>query len=857
MSEDSKELLTVINFSERVPLEQKLSNGKLWAKKRIEAADIQYPDCDQDYKNRVEDNYRLISGLPMIHYAKDAYWNSQMDMQSLISEGIDMPDTKMEHFDWVSAPLDILWGDRKKQRFRYTITDSSKATQNYIKQYKRDALTTHFETKLIAPIKQFALLQWMAKYGVKDLMALNDEERKQMESDVNASANSLIPKDIAYYIKSNNMGQIEKQLKSIADALVATLDFKYRVDEAYLHAYANDGIILKTDVRNNRPYFGWVDLTGFNTGGGKDIFVNNNPWFKEVEQMHPSKIWDLYSSDFNKEDRRLFDAMVKAAGGGSSVDSSKDEQVAMRIDFQGRELLQSIDMKTKEGQAKNLAFEHVYRSMDAKSFNMIRVADVTWASLAEFSEVTRVNDGILSTHYYTGDYEMDRSRGDLEVEKIWAKQYWGGVKIGQGEGCVYANVGPKPFQYRNIADPRDCRSPYVGGYFNDLSGKGYRRTPLDRAKPLIHAANRQMKTIQEREATDIGKVVLMTVAAKPRGWTWGKLLSVVRATKMLPINTQQSGLTAADVQFFRSVDMTSMYDILPRIEYLRHLGRGIGDILAVNNARSGSQAASTSVGNNASNLDRSFSQTHPRAAWADKISEMTLENLIYLGKMCVKSGNIFLRYALDDLSIANIDIDVDELDEALLGIKVSTDPIDLAQLDIPKNVLVPYIQKNDLGFGLIMETVVATTRGELIEISTKAEIEAAIKQAQAMDFAKMSQQEQAQMALQTEKDLLELKSALKRVEDELNNTAKKEMAAIQSMTIAHGNDIDGNNENDYLQSAEQDRQQKREEVLIKDALERDKLALQDRWNSQELTILAKKVEALGKKPPAKPKKKGK
>lgn len=46
---------------------------------------------------------------------------------------------------------------------------------------------------------------------------------------------------------------------------------------------------------------------------------------------------------------------------------------------------------------------------------------------------------------------------------------------------------------------------------------------------------------------------------------------------------------------------------------------------------------------------------------------------------------------------------------------------------------------------------------------------------------------------------------MKKVEDALNNEAKKEMAALQSMTIAHGNDVNDNKVNDYSETADKNR----------------------------------------------------
>ncbi len=853
-SQYSEDLMKIITFSERVPMASKLANNRRWFKLRTDAVDIQYPSHDQEYIERVEDNYRLMDGLPMLNYTKGAYRASKADLMALQSEGIDIPNTEIEHFDFVSPYLDGLWGDQKRRKLKFTVSDSSKFTQNYIKEHGSQQLKAHFETKLINPAKKFAALQWQINNGVEDIFALSPEERQQMQSDINKSMESLIPKDIANFMTHGAMGNIEKQGQAIAEALVAHLDLKYELDEAYRHSFATDGIVFHSGVRRNKVFTEWVDLTQFNTGGSTNTFIDKNPWFKWWTMRHPKDIWTRYSEDWNREDIKRFESMISVRAHGS--ETAKDEKFVTAIDFQGQELMSKTNMLTQEGQRQWGAILDKYRGADVKNYEDVRDVLCVWSSLCKMKEITRgYNDGSIRVEYFNEDYVFNPQHGDLKEKVIWVPQYCQGRKIGEGDEPIFTELKPVPYQKRDISDPYECSSPFTGGYLHDRNGKGYRRSPLDKVKPLIHAVNFQMKTIRDREATDIGKVVLMTVAAKPKGWSWGKLIEVVRATKMLPINTQASGLTAADVQFFREIDLSNMYDILPRINYLMFLIQRIGEGLSSNAARQGAQAASTSVSNNMSNLNRSFSQTHGRASWIDKIAEHLIENLIYYGKMSIKSGNIFMRYALDDLSIANIDIDVDELDEAYFGVRVTTDEVDMEKLDVSRNLLLPFIQNKGLSFQLAIETLYATSKGEFLNIATKAELEAQMQQAQAMDFQRMSAEEAAKKQFETEKALLELKSNLKLVEDAQNNDAKKEMAALQSMTIANGNDINDDNENDFVASAKEEREFKREELLVKDTLERDKLALEDKWSAEEIKVLREKVKVMGEKAKAPPKKK--
>lgn len=839
----SNDFLKVITFSEKLDYASKKAHNFKWAKLRADALDVLHPDApDPEYLDRVLDNYRLMNGMSMINFTKNARKEAAINMQDLVSEGIDMPDLELEHFDILSPMIEGHIGDQQRRKFRFVVTDNSMYTRNYLKDQRNTLYTNHFQEELIIPMRQKALISYQLEHGIKDIFSLSDEERKQMESDIASRVDTLIPKDIMLFMKYGSAGKLEKQGQAIAEALAHQMQLKYLGDLAYADSYATDGIVFHMGIRREKPVIDLVDLTKFNTGGSPSAFVNNNAWFKWVEGIHPSDVWNNYSEDWTREDIRRFNEMVSMGGRSRGVDEQKDAKFVANITFDGQVRLGQTDLKTKQGQVEYSKLLHEFQGSDYKGMEDIRVAHLVWSSLRKMRCITRgYNDGTIRYEWFDEAYEFNPNNGDLKEEVRWVREYWETDKIGQGADPIFCNMRPVQCQFRDITDPYQSRSPFVGGYLHDMLGKGYRRSEIDRVKPFIHEINFQMKTIREREATDIGKVVLMTVAAKPQGWSWGKLISVVRATKLLPIRTGQQGLTALDVNFFKEIDLSNLYDILPRINYLQWMISKVAEGIGNNAARQGNPAASTSVSNNMTNLNRSFSQTHNRSQWFDKIMEMAVENLIYLGQETVREGgNIFLRNALDDFSIETIDIDFEAIDQAYFGVKVISDESELEKLDIGKNFLVPFLQKNNLAYRFAAQTLNAATQGELLEIANEAELEAEINQAKAVDFQKMQAAEQAQY----EKDILVLKSELKKVEDALNNEAKKEMAALQSMTIAHGNDVNDNKVNDYSETADKNRVADLQKALITDSLEREKLALKDKWTTEQLSILNKEVDKM-------------
>lgn len=848
----SDRLKTVVSYSERLPIEQKLSKNKAWAKRRINAIDLSLSDTPgEEYVNGVEDSYRLMCGLPMKNYTATAKASAQVTDADLLSEGISTPDLHLEvNYDVVSPLLDIIHGDAHRSRLTYVVSDSSIATKNFYKEARAQELKDHIMEKIIMPTRQLAMIEWAAQNGVTDMFQLPPDAREQAMAQIEDIANKGIPEQIARFVKKGRKAPLEIQGQALADALVQYLGIKSLRTEAYMHSFATDAAIFAYDIVRNRPTVRLVDATHFTTRGSNNRFIDGNAEFKEVEYLHPSDVWTRYGDQFSREDMRTFDELV--SGGGPSH-SEQDERIATRIDFSGELMLSQIDMKTQEGQMKHGAFLAKYANGEEyRTFEKMRVVHITWLSLAKMKLITKgYGDGTVREEWYTEDYRFNPENGDLEETVHWVPQYWRGTKIGrlgatENGNAIFVNLGPVPFQRRDITDPYNVHSPYVGGYLSNLRGKAEINSTLNRIKPWVRAFDFHMKMIRDREATDIGKVVLMTVAAKPKNWSWGKFIEVVRATKMLPINTQQAGLTAMDVQFFREIDLSNMYDILPRLNNLNFIISQIASIVGVNNARRGEQAASTSVTNNMSNLQRSYSQTHARGAWIDDIIGNLINHLVYAGRMTAKNGNIFMRYALDDLSMAHIDIDVDDVESPLFHTKVLTDADKLEERDIAKNLLMPYIQNQGLAYHYALRSLLAATKGELLDIADEAELEASIQSQQAEQARAAQAQQMIEMQFNMEKAMLELKNGLDMVRDEQNNAAKRDMAALQSMTLANANDVDRDGNNDYLESAQQDRAVKTLDIMVKDQLERDKLAL-EQWNKKaDLHAQLEKIDVMRK-----------
>lgn len=865
-SKDRYENLSVaMIFAERLPYRFKKEHNFRWAELRADSIDRQYGDSlGKPYLQRVEDNYRLLNGDEMKYYAPakptldgETFTKAARELKE---EGISIADNAIEHFDFVSPIIYGKAGDQQRRKLRFVATDSSGYTQNYIKNQRQRLITDYVQANFIQPATERATKETIFKYGLRetDLGQLPPEAQEQLKGEISQRTQELTPADIQKFLSHGHQGIREEQGQMLAETLVKQTDFKFLTDQNYLHSHCTGGEVYAHDLVNGKAVFRRVILENFNTGGSREnSFIDENDWFKEVRYMHPAHVLDEYSQSFKEADWDRFEGQLgfNAGPAGREDDDQKGGRFVANLDLRGKMALTNTNLLTREGQRQYGPLLDHYTGADYKH-NDIRVVRVVWASQKKMLYVKRkLKNGDCGWEWHSEGYKFNAASGDVKIHIKWVKEYWEATCIGDGEDKIWVNKRPVPFQFPGLASPFGAQSPYTGGFFYWFNGSGDLKAPLDRAKRFIHAINVQMKRIKEREATDIGKVMLMHIAAKPKNWSWRKFIEIIRAVRVVPLNLGKAGLTANDAQFFKSIDLSNMYDILPRIQYLQFLIQKMAETLLANQASQAQAPASTSVTNNLQNLQRYQSLTSNVSAWHDKILEKLINKLVDLGRASVKEGNVYMRYLLSDYSIAEIDLDPELLASAKIYVWLVSDESEIDKVEMSKNILQPLIQAGMINLATAVDLMWADSKVDIKNIATEADIRAEMQAAAQRDLSQTSEQEQAQF----QKDLIELKAQLDWMKakdlEGMKSQAKMYAADKGASVIALGADVNANSENDYLEDGREDRRSK-------EALERERLRAEDRWHQDKVRLereamRSKEKIAASKPKPPKPRAKAK
>lgn len=815
----SSYLMDSILFSDRVSYFQKSKNDFEWVKRKAEAFINFYPDnFGQDYLDRVEDNYRVLAGRAPKNYKdnKAKELQEMMQVRGETKKGTAPYSRGIDYYDTVSPIILSQLGDQQRRDFKLIATDSSSKTRNYIKDLTAKTVSQYFENKFIKPGEQQAMMQVAAQFGITDPYTLSPEEQQEFQAQVQQQMqNDTTLSELRKMLQTGPQGIYERQTQEFADYLAVVLDVKRITDQNYYHSYATGGQVYATDLHQNQPFFERVDLTQYYTFSSKqEMFVDKNPIHKRTMYLHPSEIWTRWGDEFDTPAKlKEFDNLINYQLGKSNANDSTSRS----HDAEGGRLMgtisttdiadmRSMDLRTKDGQLRysNLLKKYVYNGKSTRH-EFLKVVHLVFLTRRKMYYVLhRFPNGNVRWMWHDESYEFDRRKGDLKKHIYWAPVYWEVYAIGEEPEPIYIKPQRCRMQYRNPENPFEVHSPYIGAFYFKMNEDSYETiaTPIDKSMQYVHDINVAFRHIKERQATDIGKAMLVALDAKPEGWSWGQFMAMVRALKVIPVDTKRTGMSDAALNMFKQVDLGNMFDIVQHINYIQFLTTKLVEVLLSTQARQGAVPASTSVTNNMQNMQRSYAMTSNMTVWHDWIVERLMERLMHLGKYAVKKGNGFLRYALSNQSIGSIDLDPEILQSIKEAVRISSDPQDIDMVELGKNILAPFMQTMaDGNLRNALEIVTAKNMAELKHFATEADLQRELAVQSQREFEMQMQQESAEMARQMREFEMAFEEKMEHIRGEYN-LANSE---IRADVLKRGADVNADDRADFLEKGDKDR----------------------------------------------------
>ena len=312
--------------------------------------------------------------------------------------------------------------------------------------------------------------------------------------------------------------------------------------------------------------------------------------------------------------------------------------------------------------------------------------------------------------------------------------------------------------------------------------------PMDLGKPWQYKFNVQLAKIHELEATDMGKVFLTSFHAKPKNWSWQKFILMAKYGKIIPIDLQQEGVTPADAQIFKSLDLSTISDLAGKLQYLEFIKNQVALSMSYNPSRLGMQQSSVSVTNNQQNIMQSSYQTYDLFNTHNKVVENLMNVVINVARVAFKDNPPIKTYVLDDMSVAELDIDWEMLWRSELAIKVRNSSQDFENILQVRQQAQSMIQNGLISFPELIRLQWAKSGADIMNIAEGAEER--MKQQQAEQ--QQAQQEQMQQQAEIQQQLQKMQQDFELLKQANELMSREKQAEIESTRFARQEDINLN-----------------------------------------------------------------
>lgn len=733
-----------MELSDRIPYSKKIANEYAWFKAKTNYYDTF--NARNTWTNkalRIERNYDLFNGI------------IDEDIFKPVTNALNIEDwenpIKMEHIDIISLPLREIIGSEIKRPWEpvaiavnpEAISAKEKERVNMLKQW--------VYSELMWPIEE----ELNKKYPDKET---SEEKAKAYQEEMQL----MKPEGIDEFMQTKYRLPEESLAQDIIDYLSREHKLDYIFNRGWEKAVISGEEVYYVGQRNGRECIEIVDNRFFNYDmSAKHHFIHNSEWCTYERYLLVSDIYDEYAEEIEK-DKKLKDRLdaltpyrhYNERTEGILIDYNYDDEAIIMSDRRVRVL------------------HTVFKSL--KKVKFVKTVDLETGEEVELlmDETYKFNPVI-----------------DTEERIAWIPEYLESTKIDED---IFCRMQPVPFQYRNIDNPFNIKSPYMGVTYGLHNGQPVSLT--DRGYAFQFLYDVIWFRLMEVLASDRGNVLLALFKQIPEGFSTKEWLQYLFTAKVGFIDpSMDSASIGSDPQYWKSINLSSSADIQKYLQLLDYCEQRCLRAIGSNENRIGTVSPNESVTNNQQKIVQSSNITEPDFYLHNILKEEVLTGLLEQAKISFRNNPRNIAFITSDLNIKSLFVDPDLLESAEFAVYASNSTKDHSIVQMLRNQIDRIVQASQGDFRFLTEVVTTNNPEKLKEMAGKVSDE---KQRQ----AEMQQQMQSQqIEAQQQMEATRLKN--ENEQKQLDREYRLKEAMIKAMGFANNTDTDENKVPDMLEIA--------------------------------------------------------
>lgn len=685
---------------------------------------------------KLQGNYDLLNGIVNTADFKHVFNTYGIDVGT-------MP-VNFSHKDVASPIFKLLFGMEMTRPFEWSVvaTDES-ATTRFEREYY-----SKLHDSVTGMLVQEVRTKLEAENPTEGLTPeQQDKIRQKIEQDVQAQT----PEEVTQYMERKYQDIAEVMCEQLLKYLIKFDDIEAKFLKNWKHS-----IIAGFEVY-------WIGI------------INGNPTVRVINPMHVSVITSNDSQYIEDADAVLVEYFLTAS------------QI---VEIFGSELTNDEIQKLYDNNYTSSANFNWEYSYNTQPINTIRVVHAEWQSLRKIGFVTQEdgNEIIVSENY-----TLNKELGDVSIEWRWINETHQGYKIGTD---IYKMCKAVSNQHKDLENLYKRKLSFKGYIYDNLNSEMI--SIADRVKPLAYLYDVCFYRIEHLMASDKGKKLAMNMNAIPKstGFNLEKFMYFFDNSSSVFLNPNQEGMKGQNNsmgEIVKEIDLSLASDISKYINLLTYIEKKLGDTIGVNEQMLGAIKASEAVTNVRQAVNQASYVLEPYFQDHATVKRNVLQALIEQAKIAYRGvSNKKLQYALDDLSLAYLNIDGELLDNSTLGLFIANSRNSMELKQLAKDLSHAALQNQMIDFSDLMRIYASDSSKKTEELMKVAENR---KHQQAQDIEKQKQDfETAKLKMIEESKDRDVERTIKinTVKEQERRTTEIEKQTILSAGFNTDKDMDSN-----------------------------------------------------------------
>jgi len=706
--------------------------GKKWGQtcidelEKITYGDINYNGRSSRIKKQV--NYDLFNGKL-----------DQNDFTHVLSpfgySEAEFPAT-MQHYDIISPKIQLLMGEEIKRPFNFKVVSHDPDAISKLEEKKKEMLMDYLYSVIVPPQEQ-------------EQQAQAQQELQATDPDAAALSQPKTPAQIEKYINYDYQDIREITAQNILEYLTRKDDLEVKFNSGF-----KDALISGEEIYWVGEISGNPSVRLCNPLDVRVILDPDSPWIEDSQAVIEER-WLTLSTVLDEFYEFLSPGDIDRLETGNTGANATTNQ-------------NSIDYPYSEFNIKNYTnvLDHVGSGVfdpgsirDYRRNGMVRVLQVEWKSMRKIGIISYTDDigtkqeDIVDEIFEVPEY-AEVKKGihyfdGVELKWYWISEYWEGTKIAED---IYVNIKPKINQRRDLENPSDVKSGYVGYIYNERNSESI--SLIDRMKPFQYLYNIIYYRTELAIAKSKGKVALMDIAQIPsaEGWDVSKWMYYLESVGVMFINSREEGnrsQQAPAFNQFQSIDLSMGNYINTHVQLLDQIKTELGELSGVSRQRQGQVQTNELVGN----TERAVVQSsHITEFWFyshNECKKKVLAALIDVAKMSYRDGKK-IQYISDDMARTFLNIEPEDFTNSSYGVFVSNSSKDDRALESLKQLAQAALQAGVVTFTDVASILQSDSIVKVKKMLENSQAEMEQKQQEAQQSEQQSQQQIQQMDVEKE-----------------------------------------------------------------------------------------------------------